>query len=166
MNDSAASKAPTVLPVRTDDELAAVTALFREYEASLDTDLCFQGFEAELAGLPGQYAPPRGELYIARDGAGEAIGCVALRPVELEGSCEMKRLFVAPAGRGLGIGKALMNAVIEDARRIGYREMRLDTLPAMTTAQAMYRAAGFRPIEPYYETPVGGTVFMALDLTA
>lgn len=154
----------TIERVRTDDELAAATALFREYEASLDTDLCFQGFEAELAGLPGAYAPPTGELFIARDGEGRAIGCVALRPVEPKGTCEMKRLYVAPAGRGQGLGRALMVAVIGEAREIGYRQMRLDTLPEMTTAQAMYRAAGFREIAPYYDTPVGGTVFMALDL--
>lgn len=155
---------PTIERVRTADDLAAATALFREYEASLDTDLCFQGFEAELAGLPGDYAPPTGELFIARDGAGAPIGCVALRPVEPKGTCEMKRLYVAPAGRGSGLGKALMEEVIREARNIGYREMRLDTLPSMTVAQAMYRAAGFRPIEPYYETPVGGTVFLGLEL--
>jgi ribosomal protein S18 acetylase RimI-like enzyme len=156
---------PVIRSVRSAEELAAVATLFREYEASLDTDLCFQGFEAELAGLPGAYAPPRGELLLARDPSGEPLGCVALRPVDPGGVCEMKRLYVAPTGRGLGLGKALMAAVIDQARGLGYREMRLDTLPAMTTAQRMYREAGFRPIEPYYKTPVGGTVFMALGLT-
>jgi len=151
--------------VQSAGDLADASALFREYEASLDTDLCFQGFEAELAGLPGKYAPPAGALFIARAQDGDAVGCVALRAVEPEGVCEMKRLYVAPAGRGLGLGKALMGAVIGEAKRIGYREMRLDTLPSMLTAQTMYRAAGFREIAPYYDTPVGGTVFMALDLT-
>lgn len=155
---------PTIAPVRTAADLAEAASLFRAYEASLDTDLCFQGFEAELAGLPGLYAPPRGELFLARSGEGQPIGCAALRPVELEGACEMKRLYVAPQGRGLGLGKALMQAVIEAATRIGYRQMRLDTLPSMTVAQAMYRGAGFREIAPYYDTPVGGTVFMALGL--
>ena len=155
----------TIARVRTNDDLADATALFREYEASLDTDLCFQGFEAELAGLPGAYAPPTGELFIARDDVGQAIGCVALRPVEAKGTCEMKRLYVAPAGRGQGLGRALMQAVIEEARDLGYREMRLDTLPEMTVAQSMYREAGFQPIAPYYDTPVGGTVFLALDLS-
>ena len=156
----------TIFRVRTADDLAAATALFREYEASLDTDLCFQGFEAELAGLPGYYAPPTGELFIARDGGGRPIGCVALRPVEPKGACEMKRLYVAPGGRGIGLGRTLMETVIREARAIGYREMRLDTLPSMTTAQTLYRQAGFVPIDPYYETPVGGTVFMGLDLSA
>lgn len=155
----------TILPVETADHLAATVRLFRAYEASLDTDLCFQGFEQEVASLPGKYAPPRGALFLVLARDGEAIGCVALRPIEVDGVCEMKRLYVAPAGRGLGLGKALMRAVIGEARRRGYREMRLDTLPSMTAAQAMYRQAGFVPIEPYYETPVGGTVFMALDLT-
>ena len=139
--------------------------LFRAYEGSIDTDLCFQGFEAEVASLPGKYAPPRGALYIAVAANGAPVGCVALRPVEVAGVCEMKRLYVAPQGKGQGLGKALMQAVIGEARRIGYREMRLDTLPSMTTAQAMYREAGFVSIDPYYDTPVGGTVFMALDLT-
>lgn len=156
----------TILRVRTADDLADTAALFRAYEASLDTNLCFQGFEAELAGLPGAYAPPFGELFIARGGDGSAVGCVALRPVEPKGTCEMKRLYVAPAGRGSGLGRALMEAVIREARDIGYREMRLDTLPSMTVAQSMYRAAGFRLIEPYYDTPVGGTVFMALGLSS
>lgn len=155
---------PTILPVRTAQDVAVAADLFRAYEAAIETDLCFQGFADELAGLPGKYAPPAGELFIASDSEGRPVGCVALRPVEPEGSCEMKRLFVAPRGRGLGLGKALMQAVIGEARRIGYREMRLDTLPTMLTAQAMYREAGFREIAPYYETPVGGTVFMALDL--
>jgi ribosomal protein S18 acetylase RimI-like enzyme len=154
-----------IIPVGTADQLADTVRLFRDYEASLDTDLCFQGFEAEVASLPGKYAPPQGALFVARSAGGEALGCVALRPVEPAGACEMKRLYVAPQGRGLGLGRALMEAVIAEARRIGYREMRLDTLPSMTTAQAMYREAGFVPIDPYYDTPVGGTVFMALDLT-
>lgn len=155
-----------ILPVSTADQLSDVVRLFRAYEASLDTDLCFQGFEDEVANLPGKYASPRGALYIAVAADGEAVGCVALRPVDPDGVCEMKRLYVAPAGRGSGLGRALMQAVIGEARRIGYRQMRLDTLPSMTTAQAMYRAAGFVPIDPYYDTPVGGTVFMALDLKA
>jgi ribosomal protein S18 acetylase RimI-like enzyme len=160
-----AGEGTTIRPARTAADVALAADLFRAYEAAIETDLCFQGFAEELAGLPGKYAPPAGELFIARSGDGAPIGCIALRPVEPEGSCEMKRLYVAPEGRGSGLGKALLRAVIDEARRIGYREMRLDTLPSMTTAQAMYREAGFRPIDPYYETPVGGTVFMALDLT-
>lgn len=155
----------TILPVATGAHLSATVRLFRDYEASLDTDLCFQDFEAEVASLPGKYAPPNGALLIAQSPDGEAVGCVALRPVEVDSACEMKRLYVAPAGRGQGVGNALMRSVIDEAKRIGYREMRLDTLPSMTTAQAMYRDAGFVSIAPYYDTPVGGTVFMALDLT-
>lgn len=160
------SAVPMIGPVRTAEDLAEVAALFRAYEASLDSDLCFQGFEAELAGLPGQYAPPGGALLIARAPDGAAVGCVALRPFGDNGVCEMKRLYVAPRGRGLGLGKALMQAVIGEALRIGWREIRLDTLPSMTVAQAMYRKAGFVPIEPTGATPAGGRVFMALDLTA
>ncbi len=159
------SSRPIIHPVCPRAGLDDAARLFRAYEASLDTDLCFQGFEAEVASLPGKYAPPHGALFIAVTTDGEAVGCVALRPVEPDGACEMKRLYVAPAGRGSGLGKALMQAVIREARRIGYREMRLDTLPSMTTAQAMYREAGFVSIDPYYDTPVGGSVFMALDLT-
>ncbi|MBX7249246.1 MAG: GNAT family N-acetyltransferase [Caulobacteraceae bacterium] len=146
-------------------DLADIVRLFRAYEASIDTDLCFQGFDAEVASLPGKYAPPKGALLMARTPRGQPIGCVAVRPIEGDGVCEMKRLYVAPEGRGAGLGKALMQAAIGEARRIGYREIRLDTLPSMTTAQALYRAAGFVRIAPYYGTPVGGTVFMSLDLT-
>lgn len=160
------SAVPMIGPVCTAEDLTEVAALFRAYEASLDSDLCFQGFEAELAGLPGQYAPPGGALLVARAPDGAAVGCVALRPFGDNGVCEMKRLYVAPRGRGLGLGKALMQAVIGEALRIGWREIRLDTLPSMTVAQAMYRKAGFVPIEPTGATPAGGRVFMALDLTA
>jgi ribosomal protein S18 acetylase RimI-like enzyme len=157
--------APDIRVARVAEDFAEATRLFRQYEASLDTDLCFQGFEAELASLPGQYAPPSGDLFLVRGTDGVTVGCVALRPAGTDGVCEMKRLYVAPEGRGLGLGKMLMRQVIDRARTIGYREMRLDTLPSMTQAQSMYREAGFRPIAPYYKTPVGGTVFLALDLT-
>ena len=153
-----------IQPARTADDLAAIATLFEAYAASLDVDLAYQDFAAELAALPGRYAPPRGALLIARDADGNALGCVAMRPLNDPHRCEMKRLYVAPAGRGTGLGRLLMQALIEEARRIGYREMRLDTLPGMTVAQALYRAAGFEPVEPYYETPIAGTVFMRLGL--
>lgn len=145
------------------DDLAAIAGLFRAYAASLPVDLGYQDFEAELAALPGKYAPPAGALLIARDGAGAPLGCVALRPMA-DGCCEMKRLYVAPAGRGLGLGRALAEAICAEARRRGYREIRLDTLPTMTEAQGLYARLGFVPTAPYYDTPVAGTRFLARAL--
>jgi GNAT superfamily N-acetyltransferase len=139
-------------------------ALFDAYAASLGIDLSFQDFAAEMATMPGKYAPPAGELLLARDAHGEAIGCVGLRPLPTDGCCEMKRLYVSPHGRGLGLGKALVEAIIGEARRIGYREIRLDTLPTMSEAVAVYRRAGFVPIEPYYDTPIVGTTFLGRRL--
>ena len=157
------SPAFEIRPAVSADDLAEVARLFNAYAASLEIDLGYQDFTGELAGLPGKYAAPAGALLLARDGADEAIGCVGLRSLG-DGVCEMKRLFVAPEGRGLGLGRALMNAVAEEARRLGYREMRLDTLPTMAAAQSLYRQAGFEPVPPYYDTPVDGTVFMRLAL--
>ena len=153
-----------ILRATTANDAAVAADLFAAYAASLDVDLAYQDFDAEVADLPGKYAPPAGCLLLARGARGEPLGCVGLRPVAPDGCCEMKRLYVAPASRGLGLGRALMEAIIGEARRIGYREMRLDTLPSMAAAQAMYRAAGFRPIAPYYDTPVPGTVFLGLRL--
>jgi ribosomal protein S18 acetylase RimI-like enzyme len=144
--------------------LRTVIALFRDYADSLDVDLSFQGFEAELSAMPGTYAPPSGEILLARDPAGAARGCVGLRPLPVPGICEMKRLYVSPAGRGKGVGQALIEAITGVAGRIGYREMRLDTLPSMTAALGLYRKAGFLEIPAYYETPVKGTVFLARRL--
>jgi len=147
------------------DDLRAAAALFEAYAASLEVDLSYQGFDAELTGLPGQYAPPAGVLLLARDQAGTAIGCVALRPMTQTGCCEMKRLYVAPSGRGLGLGRALAEAVVEEAARIGYREMRLDTLPTMGAAIGLYEALGFERIAPYYDTAPAGTIFLGRALT-
>jgi ribosomal protein S18 acetylase RimI-like enzyme len=145
-------------------DLPAITQLFRAYAASLPIDLGYQGFDGELAALPGKYAPPTGALLIARDDNGAALGCVAMRPLDEAGVCEMKRLYVAPAGRGRGLGRALAQAIIEAARAAGYREMRLDTLASMSEAQALYRALGFSEIGAYYDTPIENTVFMSLKL--
>ena len=125
---------------------AQIVALLREYEAGLGVSLCFQGFEAEVAGLPGAYAPPRGAMLLARDTPGDGLaGLVALRPVpDTPGSCEMKRLYVRPAACGSGLGRALALAAIEEARRLGYARMGLDTLPSMRKAQALSRSLGFR----------------------
>jgi ribosomal protein S18 acetylase RimI-like enzyme len=123
-----------------------IVALLREYEAGIGISLCFQNFDAELAELPGDYAPPNGLMLLARQADGpELLGCVAVRPVPgSPGLCEMKRLFVRPAGRGSGLGRKLAVAAMTEARRLGHRRMCLDTLPSMTAAQALYRALGFR----------------------
>ena len=148
-----------ITPVRTADDLAATVRLFREYAASLEIDLSYQNFEAELAAMPGQCAPPAGESLLARDALGHSLGCVALRPLDADGCCEMKRLYVSPEGRGIGLGRRLVEAILREAERIGYREMRLDTLPSRAGAIALYQQAGFEPMEPYYDTPVVGTIF-------
>jgi GNAT superfamily N-acetyltransferase len=140
-------------------DLAAVIALFRAYAASLDVDLAYQGFEAEMAAMPGKYAPPAGRLLLARSADGVPLGCVGLRALD-PGCCEMKRLYVAPEGRGTGLGARLVEAVIREAEAIGYREMRLDSLPSMGPAIALYRKRGFETMAPYYDTPVAGTVFL------
>jgi ribosomal protein S18 acetylase RimI-like enzyme len=188
-------------------DLPAIRDLFRAYAASLPIDLGYQGFDGELASLPGKYAPPTGALLIARDANGAALGCVAMRPLHpsppgegvaqratggaaaplsestassslpspsqlgdtlpsREGwsICEMKRLYVAPAGRGQGLGRALAHAIIEAARAAGHREMRLDTLAHMHDAQKLYRALGFIEIGAYYDSPIENTVFMSLKL--
>ncbi|HEY6893544.1 MAG TPA: GNAT family N-acetyltransferase [Rhodanobacteraceae bacterium] len=144
-------------------DIGETADLFRAYEAHIGVDLSYQGFADELATLPGKYAPPEGQLLIARNASGVAIGCVALRPMETPGCCEMKRLFVSAQGRGLGLGRALAEAVIAHATKLGYRELRLDTLPSMHEAIALYRQLGFADIAPYYPAREG-TLFMALSL--
>jgi GNAT superfamily N-acetyltransferase len=143
-------------------EAENVRALLRAYAASLPFELDFQDFDRELAELPGAYAPPRGALLVARVG-GEAIGCVAVRPLTGD-TCEMKRLFVLPAARGTGLGRRLAVAIVTEARRLGYARMRLDTTPGMETAQALYEELGFEEIAPYTRNPVVGTRFLELQL--
>lgn len=155
-----------IAPVTTPADLAAAVSLFKDYARALAIDLSYQNFAAELAGLPGKYAPPLGQLLLARSKDDEALGCVALRPIESAGCCEMKRLYIAPQARGTGLGRALVQAILSEAIRIGYREIRLDTLPNMTEALSLYEKAGFRRIEPYYQTPVAGTIFLSRMLTA
>jgi ribosomal protein S18 acetylase RimI-like enzyme len=144
--------------------VAHVRALFLEYRDGLGIDLCFQDFDREVAALPGDYAPPRGRLFLALDGV-RAVGCVGLRPLE-DGACEMKRLYVQPDMRGAGLGRRLAAAAIAAARVIGYERMRLDTLPSMQAAIAMYEQLGFRDIAPYRVNPVPGARYMELDWTA
>lgn len=155
---------PEIIPVRTPDDLRSTAMLFDAYARSLPVDLSYQDFGAELASLPGKYAPPRGELLLARGAGGQALGCVGLRPLEAEGRCEMKRLYLAPEARGAGLGRALAAAIVERARQIGYRELRLDTLATMTSAIDLYRRMGFARIAPYYAPTPSGTIFMALRL--
>ncbi len=152
-------------PVRHPQEIAAAASLFREYVDWLGIDLSFQGFEAELASLPGKYAPPAGELLLACAPAGDALGCVAVRPLDGLKVCEMKRLYVRPAARGLGIGTALVGAIITSAQELGYAEMRLDTLPSMAEAFALYQRFGFVQIPAYYHNPVPGTVYLGKQLS-
>ncbi|GJD48646.1 hypothetical protein OPKNFCMD_1369 [Methylobacterium crusticola] len=156
----------TIRPARNEDDLRDAAALMAAYAASLGLDLAYQNFDAELAGLPGAYAPPEGELFLARDQGGSACGCVALRPVAPEGCCEVKRLFIVPAARGRGLGRALVERVVEAAGAKGYREVRLDTLPTMGAAVGLYEEAGFRRIAPYYDPTPPGTIFMGRRLPA
>jgi ribosomal protein S18 acetylase RimI-like enzyme len=146
------------------EEIATAATLFREYADWLGIDLSFQGFEAELASLPGKYAPPTGELMLACSPDGQALGCAAVRPLEGSAVCEMKRLYVRPAARGLGIGRALVTAIIEAAQALGYAEMKLDTLPTMPEALALYKRCGFLEIPAYYHNPVPGTVYLGKRL--
>ena len=148
---------------RSEADLEEARKLFREYAAWLEIDLCFQNFEKELAGLPGDYAPPDGRLLFVREN-GKVAGCIALRKLGA-GLCEMKRLFVRPEFRGQGLGRSLIGAIILEAKEIGYQRMRLDTLPPkMNDAIALYRSFGFQEIEPYYSNPVPGARFMELEL--
>lgn len=155
----------TIVQARSSDDLKSIYTLFRAYAIALGLDISFQNFEDELATLPGKYAPPQGVLLLAKsDSTGEAIGCVGLRPLNLEGTCEMKRLYVSPTGRNTGVGKALAEAVIVEAKRLGYERMVLDTLGSMTTPLKLYRGLGFHDIQPYYHNPLEDVVFLELLL--
>ena len=153
--------------VDTPDDLNQVRALFIDYQASLDIDLCFQGFEEELCNLPGQYAEPMGALLLAFvDGA--PAGCCAFRPMinsDHVNACEMKRLFVRPAFRGFGLGRQLVERTMVQAQMAGYTSMLLDTLSDMETARALYQEAGFEEIAPYYHNPIPGAHYLMADLT-
>ena len=150
---------------RVDRDLKDAKDLFTAYSAWLDVDLTFQDFGRELDTLPGKYAAPNGEILIARDGDGRAIGCVALRPLGADGEngeiCEMKRLYVVPQGRKIGLGQGLVNSILDVAKKAGYKEMRLDTLSTMTQAISLYEKCGFERVAAYYDTPLKNTIFLA-----
>ena len=148
-------------------DLAAVATLFREYAGSLGVDLRFQQFDAELASLPGAYAPPGGGLWLAFV-SGELAGCGAMRPLahaDHADACEMKRLYVRPAFRGHRLGRVLTGTILDAARRAGYAAILLDTLDAMEPARALYRSFGFREVPPYYANPIAGAHYLKADLT-
>lgn len=148
----------------TDADLDDVRGLLREYAASLAFPLDFQEFDREVAELPGSYAPPGGALLVARTSDGP-VACVAVRALSAE-ICELKRLYVRPVARGGGLGRLLVEAALTEARRLGYRRVRLDTVPGMETAQALYERLGFREIEPYTRNPIAGARFLELDLVS
>ncbi len=153
----------TLRQAESPDQIAQARELFLEYAESLGFSLCFQSFDQELAGLPGEYAPPDGRLLLA-EYRRELAGCVALHKLE-SGICEMKRLYLRPQLRGRGVGRALAEGVIAEARTIGYRKMRLDTVePVMPNAVAMYRRLGFVEIGPYRANPIDGALYMELAL--
>lgn len=163
-----------IRPARSLRDVDNARALFVEYAKSIKVDLCFQDFEHELATLPGAYAPPLGRLLLA-GGRDAAFGCIAIRPlasgcgchpgVESSGTGEVKRLYVQPARRGEGWGERLARELLEEARTIGYRELKLDTLAWMTEARALYARLGFRECAPYYENPLPGVVYMSLAIS-
>ena len=152
--------------LQVDQELAAAREILLEYASSLSFDLCFQDFEAELANLPGQYAEPRGVLLLARS-HGRLAGCCAMRPldnVDMANTCEMKRLYVRPAFRRLGVGRTLAEALLARAQQAGYSNILLDTLSDMEAARALYADLGFEEIPPYYHNPIAGSHYLRARL--
>ena len=161
--------AASIREAAKDGDIAFARALFVEYAQWLQVDLCFQGFDRELATLPGAYARPHGRLLLAGE-PGKAFGCIALRPLaadggfESGGTGEVKRLYIQPAARKGGWGGMLVTALVDEARSIGYRELKLDTLDWMTDARALYARHGFRECAPYYRNPLPAAVYMSLVL--
>lgn len=156
----------TIFQAETPEQIEIVRQLMLEYANWLEFSLCFQGFDDELRSLPGKYSPPRGRLLLA-SWNDQIAGLGALRPLSNEDVCEMKRLYVRPAFRGLNIGRILARKLVSDACEIGYRSMRLDTVPGkMDPAISLYRELGFREMTPYYASPVDKTLFMELVLPA
>ena len=153
-----------ILEVTTGEQLEQVRILFGEYRAELPLEYCFHSLDAEIAGLPGDYAPPRGKLLLAVV-VGQPVGCVGLRPFPREATCEMKRLYVRPGFRGAKLGKQLVDRALLDARNMGYSFLRLDTHPpTMEAALAMYRKLGFQEVTADPLEPVEGLLYMELRL--
>lgn len=152
----------TVVHATTPQQIEQVRILFHEYRQYLGVDLCFQSFAQECDTLPGEYVSPKGSLRLAMSGS-HVVGCAALRPLEEE-ACEMKRLFVRPAHRKKGYGAVLAETIIDDAKKIGYRSMRLDTLRGLVAAIHLYTYLGFKEISSYYPNPLPGVVYMELVL--
>jgi ribosomal protein S18 acetylase RimI-like enzyme len=156
------SQAIEIRPAQLPQDLPVVRGLFREYADSLDIDLCFQDFEAELSALPGKYQAPAGRILLAWRGD-QAVGCIALRPLQ-DGDCEMKRLYVKPDIRGERLGRRLAENLCKEARAAGYTRIYLDTLPSMTAAVRLYASLGFQPAEPYVYNPIPGALFFERKL--
>lgn len=150
---------PTIRRVETEADLDAARRLFREYVDALEFDLDFQDFEREMEALPGPYARPLGAILLA-EVEGDAVGIVAVQPLDEEGVCEMKRLYVNPEHRGQGLGRALAEQIVSVARDLGYRTMRLDTVASMVPARTLYRSLGFKERSAYYHNPLDGVVYM------
>lgn len=160
------TSAPLISPVTTLADIELVRGIFQEYARSLSFNLCFQNFEKELADLPGDYNVPRGALLLARIND-EVAGCCALRPldsVDYPNACEMKRLYVRPAYRSLGLGRLLAEAIMESARMADYDCILLDTLDDMEAARALYLELGFQEVPPYYHNPIAGAHYLKADL--
>ena len=153
----------TISPARSATELISAAALFRAYAASLPVDLAPQGFSQELESLPGIYGPPGGELLLAKRGD-HVLGCIALKALEARRVAEIKRLFVRPQARKTGVGQALVAAAIAAARELGYGEIKLDTLPEMQSAIALYKRNGFAAIPPYGSHPYPGLTTLGMTL--
>ena len=154
-----------IVGATSQNDLEQVRTLFTEYRAELMVEPCFQAFDQELASLPGPYAPPGGKLLLAKV-IGQPVGCIGLRPFPLDGACEMKRLYVRPPFRGDKIGRLLAEGIVQEARDLGYRTMRLDSHPpSMAAAIRMYRKLGFREVGPEPLQPIDGLIYMELALT-
>ncbi len=154
----------TIKPARSPADLRDAATLFEAYAKWLNVDLTFQDFSTELSTLPGRYAPPSGEILLARGATGAALGCVGVRPISPEGCCEMKRLYVLPEARGLALGKRLVKEIVDITTSMGYSEIRLDTLQTMTRAIALYEKAGFVRIARYYDNPYPDVVYLGCKL--
>ncbi|MCI5043852.1 MAG: GNAT family N-acetyltransferase [Aquisalinus sp.] len=158
----------TLKPARSAKDLLLAAQLFREYAAELGEDLCFQGFTEELASLPGRYAPPKGEILLARHEDTTPVGCIAMRPLDTpagsKNTCEMKRMYVQASGRGHGLGKAMVAEILKLAKMSGYQVMRLDTLPRLKAALHLYHEAGFTEITAYYENPLPRVIYLEKQL--